>query len=105
MLEDKLNIINLIDTYGSLLTDIKLEILQDYYFEDISLGEIAQNRQISRQAVHDSISKSVEKLKNFEDNLKIISKTKEIKSILDSLLSEDKISKDCYDNILSVLEG
>ena len=92
MLEDKLEIIKLIDVYGNMLTDTKIEILKDYYFMDISLGEIAEGRNISRQAVYDSIVKSLEKLKKYETELKIIKKENLLKTRLKDLLDCNKIS-------------
>lgn len=104
MLEDKLAIIKLIDVYGMLLTTKKLEILNDYYFMDISLGEIAENRQISRQAVHDSIIKSIEKLKNYETNLKVIKKEKLLKELINNLKLDKNINDEQYKKFLSILE-
>ena len=104
MLEDKLEIIKLIDVYGNVLTDTKIEILNDYYFMDISLGEIAEVRDISRQAVHDSIVKSLDKLKKYETNFKIIKKEKLLKSKFKSLLDEKKISMEDFEQLISIVE-
>lgn len=43
--------------YGKLLTEKQYKVLNDYYNEDLSLSEIAQNNDISRQAVRDLIKK------------------------------------------------
>lgn len=74
MIEQKLKIIELFDMYGNLLTNLKRDILNDYYLEDNSLNEIAQNYNISKQAVHDNISKAIEKLEYFENNLHFLEK-------------------------------
>ena len=43
----------LYDFYGELLTEHQKEIYEDFILNDLSLGEIAQDRGISRQGVHD----------------------------------------------------
>ena len=105
MLENKFEIITLIDTYGELVTKNQMDILIDYYFQDISLGEIAENRGISRQAVHDSVVKAVDKLKNFESSLKIVKKQKLLKKILNELHENHTLKDNDYNEILSILEG
>lgn len=62
----------LIDFYGNLLTQKQLEYLIDYFFNDLSLSEIAENNEISRVAVFDSIKKSKKELEQFEIKLKFI---------------------------------
>ncbi|BAC44275.1 hypothetical protein D8X55_01055 [Malacoplasma penetrans] len=62
----------LIDFYGNLLTDKQLQNLIDYYFNDLSLSEIAANNNVSRTAIHDSIKKSKNELEQFENKLKFI---------------------------------
>lgn len=64
----------LIDFYGNLLTEKQLEYLIDYFFNDLSLSEIAENNQVSRVAVHDSIKKSKKELEHFESKLKFINR-------------------------------
>ncbi|MBQ7307623.1 MAG: hypothetical protein IJW82_03750 [Clostridia bacterium] len=104
MLEDKLEIIKLIDVYGNMLTKTKIEILKEYYFMDISLGEIAEVRNISRQAVHDSIVKSLEKLKKYESELKIIYKQRLLKTYFKELLLQNKITQLEYERVISIVE-
>lgn len=104
MLEGKFEIIELVDTYGSLLTKTKEEIIKDYYLYDISLGEIAQSRNISRQAVHDSISKSIDKLKIYEQNLKIIHKKKCLTKLFDEEKQKGNLSDAVYEKFLDILE-
>ena len=57
MFEKNMKFPILLDTYGSLLTDRKREILDYYYNEDYSLAEISEITGISRQGVRDSIKK------------------------------------------------
>lgn len=64
----------LIDFYGKLLTDKQLNYLICYYFDDFSLGEIAEDNSISKNAVYDSIKKSINELKKYESKLGFIEK-------------------------------
>ena len=71
MFEKNLGISRLLDFYGSMLTDRKRDVLELYYNEDLSLGEIADNIGISRQGVRDLIKKADVELVFFEENLKL----------------------------------
>lgn len=64
----------LIDFYGSLLTPKKTLYLDDYYFNDFSLSEIAEKHSVSKNAIFDSINNSVLELKNYEEKLHFIEK-------------------------------
>ena len=63
----------LLGIYGSLLTERQLEILDNYYNDDMSLSEIAEKFDISRQAVLDNVKKGEKKLLEYEDKLHILS--------------------------------
>ena len=56
-MEKNVKVSMLCEVYGNLLTKKQLSILQDYYDKDLSLSEIAQNQEITRQAVRDIIKK------------------------------------------------
>ena len=56
----------LYDIYGKLLTKKQQEIFEEYYLYNLSLREIAENKEISYQAVRDSIKSSENTLLNFE---------------------------------------
>ena len=57
----------LLDVYGAFLSDKQRAIAEHYYFEDLSLSEIAENENISRQAVRDLIRRTGETLEKYED--------------------------------------
>ncbi|MBE5778955.1 MAG: sigma-70 family RNA polymerase sigma factor [Clostridiales bacterium] len=52
--------------YGGLLTERQRQALELHYMEDLSLGEIAQQLNVSRQNVHELITRSAEKLRSYE---------------------------------------
>ena len=56
----------LFDTYGALLTEKQQTYFDLYYNQDLSLAEIAEQEGISRQGVHDAISRSEALLAAFE---------------------------------------
>ena len=57
--------------YGGLLTKSQQSYFEDYYYNDLSLGEIASNHHVSRQAVYDNLRRCRKLLKNYEDNLHV----------------------------------
>ena len=75
--------------YGKLLTNKQYEIINDYYNNDLSLSEIAENNNITRQAVRDVIKKGESKLFEFEEKLLIMKKMqkqdKQIQGIIEEL--------------------
>ena len=78
----------LLDTYGSLLSDRKREILDYYYNEDYSLSEISELTGISRQGVRDSIKKSEEEIYALESRLRIAEKNKVLSELLRSVIAD-----------------
>lgn len=55
--------------YGKLLTKNQQSYFEDYYYNDLSLGEIAFNHQVSRQAVYDNLRRCRKLLMNYEKKL------------------------------------
>lgn len=78
----------LLDFYGSLLTKHQLNILEDFFVEDLSMGEIADNYGISKAAVSDVIKRSYEQLKEYENKLSLIKKTNDIDRIIEKMINE-----------------
>ena len=74
--------------YGKLLTEKQYKLLDDYYNNDLSLSEIAENLEITRQAVRDNIKKGENKLFEFEEKLEIMKKTMEQEEKIAIILSE-----------------
>ena len=59
----------LFDFYGQLLTEKQQDVCHLYFEDDCSLSEIAEELQVSRQAVHDMIKKSRKALGEYEEKL------------------------------------
>ena len=78
-MEKDLTISYLNDIYGALLTKRQVEILDLYFTNDCSLGEVAEVLGISRQSVKDSLTASEKALKNFEKQLKLFEKKNSIR--------------------------
>ena len=64
----------LYDFYGELLTAHQKEIYEDFVLNDLSLTEIAEERGISRQGVHDLVKRCIKILKDYEDKLHLVQK-------------------------------
>ncbi|MGN1062209.1 MAG: sigma factor-like helix-turn-helix DNA-binding protein [Candidatus Scatosoma sp.] len=62
----------LFDTYGELLTGKQREICSLYLEYDLSLGEIGEEKGISRQSVSDCLRTACEQMKEYEDKLSLI---------------------------------
>ena len=62
----------LLDFYGDMLTDTQREVVDAYYNEDLSLAEIAQDRDITRQGVRDVIVRAEAILTDLEDKTGLI---------------------------------
>ncbi len=77
----------LFDFYGKLLTARQQEILLLYYGQDLSLGEIAEEYRVSRQAVHDIIRRAEKILESFEEKLGLVKKFILEKEKLEKVLS------------------
>lgn len=100
-LENRLKISKLIDTYGSLLTKKQNEQLKLYFFNNLSLGEIAENNGVTRQAVKDIIDRSVQALNNYENKLKLIQKKEKITNYINKFSIKEK---QMMEKILELLE-
>ena len=85
----------LFDFYGLLLTKKQQSIVDLYYKENFSLGEIGEQLNISRQAVHDILSRSIQALERWEAKLNLyeayIQRVKDGRRIL-TLLKNDKLT-------------
>ena len=72
-LDGRTAVVRLIDTYARLLTARQREMLRMHYDDDLSLGEIAARCGVTRQAVFDSLRRSVSELRLLEKRIGIAS--------------------------------
>ena len=71
-------ILELYELYNKLLTEREKTYFEDYYFEDLSLQEIADNNNVSKSYVGKFINIIINKLNKFEESLRINYKNKRI---------------------------
>ncbi|PIC71777.1 hypothetical protein CSV77_00795 [Sporosarcina sp. P16b] len=74
MLEKTTRVNFLFDFYQSLLTDKQRLYMQLYYLDDLSLGEIAEQYGVSRQAVYDNVKRTEAMLEDYEKKLNLFEK-------------------------------
>ncbi|MGN0605615.1 MAG: putative DNA-binding protein [Oscillospiraceae bacterium] len=81
----------LLDFYGQLLTPKQRDVMELYYYEDLSLAEIAEHENITRQGVHDFIKRSEILLTEFEQKLMLADRFSRLNQSLDEIksISED----------------
>ncbi|AOG60704.1 hypothetical protein SHELI_v1c07550 [Spiroplasma helicoides] len=90
----------LYDYYKEILTEKQRQYFELYYFEDLTLQEISEELGVSRNAVHDSISKTMNLLNDLESKLKLMKKSEIIKKGLDDY----KNKKITIDNLNDIIE-
>ena len=88
-------IIQLYDIYNNLLTEKQKLYFEDYYYSDLSLKEISENYEISRNAVHDQLKRTIDSLYEYENNLKLKEKMSKIENL--------DISEDIKKLVLDIL--
>ncbi len=76
----------LLDFYGELLSPEKREAVRLYFDEDLSLGEIAKDADITRQGVRDRIEKAKTQLYTYEEKLGLATRFYEIDSVLSDIV-------------------
>lgn len=104
-MEKNIRISILCDIYGSLLTEKQKDVLDLYYNDNLSLSEIAEEINITRQAVRDSIVKAEKKLYSFEDGLKLMDKIEKQKEIIQDLENiKKKVGSDLKTEIDKIMQ-
>lgn len=89
------------DFYGQLLTDKQIEVIDMYYNNDLSLGEISEQLGISRQGVYDTLKRAEKTLFEYEEKLGLVErfteqkkKIEHITQMLDEMLKNDNLDKE-----------
>lgn len=96
MLEKTTRMNYLFDFYQSLLTPKQRSYMSLYYLDDFSLGEIAEEYNVSRQAVYDNIKRTEAMIEEYEEKLLLFKKFQERNEILDQL--RQKIGESSIDS-------
>lgn len=92
-MEKNIEISILSQIYKNVLTEKQFEILSEYYNDDFSLSEIAENYNITRQAVRDNIKSGEAKLYDLENKLGLMKKMQKQEEIVNSVISKlDKLN-------------
>ena len=93
-LEKSIYINELYDLYGSLLTKKQQEMIELYYCDDLSLSEISEQFNVSRNAVYDCLKKGIKQLEKYEKELKLHQKEEELTKFFNEikLKNKDQIS-------------
>ena len=76
--------------YGKMMTETVYRRMAYFYLEDYSIGEIAQNEEVSRSAVFESLRAGEKLLDEWEDKLGFYQKNNKINHMLDELSTADK---------------
>lgn len=71
-IEQIIKVSQLYDFYSELLSQKQKQYLNDYFFNDLSLTEISENYEISKQAVSNNIKRTIVELEQFEEKLNLI---------------------------------
>ena len=83
---EKTNRINvLFDFYRPLLTEKQQLFLQCYFHEDLSLGEIAAEFEISRQAVYEHIRRASAVLEEYESKLQLVAQQARLRALIEQI--------------------
>ncbi|MBS4460464.1 putative DNA-binding protein [Lactococcus petauri] len=86
---EKTNRMNtLFEFYATLLTDKQMNYIELYYADNYSLAEIAEEFNVSRQAVYDNIKRTEKVLEGYEEKLHLFSNYVVRNQLIDELLAE-----------------
>ena len=103
MLNNREHCVLLLDYYGDLLTNHQLDIMNDYYNDDLSMNEIADINKISKSAVQDLIKRTLKQLNDYESKLKLIEKDKKLAIVIDEMKNENNDLLDKYIKKISII--
>ncbi len=90
----------LFDYYEELFNEKQINFFKDYYHQNLSLAEIAENNNISRNAVHKQLKSIEEKIYEYENKLKLYQKDQILKEIIDK--TTDKNLKSELEELLNM---
>lgn len=102
-IEERVKIAVLVKYYGKLLTQKQRDIVAMYVDNNLSLAEVSEELNISRQAVKDALDNALNALNNYEQQLKFVSRDEKLKQTIENkpLTSIDMTTRF---EILAILE-
>ena len=89
-MEDVVYYNELYDLYGELLTDKQRKYFEDYYFDNLSFSEMAEDYDVSRNAAFKQVHIVIQKLEEYEKRLRLLEKKKLLLDII-SQIKDEKI--------------
>lgn len=92
-MDKRIRLNDLYDYYKDLFTEKQQEYFEDYYHNNLSLSEISENNNVSRNAVHNQIKIVEARLEELESILKLVEKKEKILNILSKEISEEALEK------------
>ncbi|MGN0587558.1 MAG: YlxM family DNA-binding protein [Oscillospiraceae bacterium] len=75
----------LLDYYADMLTDKQRDVIDLYYNEDLSLAEIAEHENITRQGVRDSIKRGEQTMLELEDKFHLVERSRKYNDIIEEV--------------------
>ena len=97
-MDERVRLNLLLDFYGELLNEHRRGVIDDYACNDLSVSEIASERGISRQAVHDMIKRCSAKLEEYEASLGLLDRFLRIRREAESIRDQIQKFKEDRDN-------
>ena len=107
-MEERVLISLLLDFYGPLLTDKQRMSLQLHHEDDMSLGEIAEELGVSRQAGHDNLQRARHILNDYESKLHLVAQYEQREGLLSQLkatLPKEVLAETKVQQVLAQMEG
>lgn len=100
---EKTNRMNtLFEFYATLLTDKQMNYIELYYADDYSLAEIAEEFDISRQAVYDNIKRTEKVLESYEEKLHLYSDYIVRNQLIENLLTEYALDENLVEKLKAI---
>jgi predicted DNA-binding protein YlxM (UPF0122 family) len=104
-MEERIKISMLLDLYEGLLTDKQRDIMDLYFNDDLSLVEISEITNTSRQAVFDTIKRCEKSLLDYESKLKLFFRNEKVEEIKNAILSKvDSINENTKNDEILLLK-
>lgn len=92
-MDKRIRLNDLYDYYKELFTEKQQEYFEDYYHNNLSLSEISENNNVSRNAVHNQIKIVEARLEELESILKLLERKEKVLDILSKEISEETLEK------------